>query len=441
MRIRVIGAGLAGCEAAYQLANTQAFEVELVEMKPHKRTPAQVSDSFCELVCSNSFRSNNILNAVGLIKEEMRRHNSLVMQCAEKAKVPAGDALAVDRLVFSHAIESALKSHPKITITHTEVTQLPRDNIPTLIATGPLTSDALAQDIVKVIGNERLAFYDAIAPIVEADSIDMEHAYFLSRYQKGDGEDYLNCPMTQEEYEDFVNGLISADQAHEKSFEKLHYFEGCLPIEVMAQRGVETLRYGPMKPVGLEHPQTGKRPYAVLQLRKENVHGTAYNLVGCQTRMTQGAQRLVFGKIPALKEAVFLRYGAIHRNTYLDAPTVLDDAMRLKTSDQTLAPIFFAGQITGVEGYVESAACGLIVAQLMKQVLQGEPLKPPAAETALGGLYRHTRGLLRAHPEDPYTPSNVTWAMLPPLDPLPNKKKLGKEEKRKLLVERALRGF
>ncbi len=435
-KIRIIGAGLAGCEAAYQLAQA-GFTIELFEMKPHKRTPAQITDNLCELVCSNSFRSNNPLNAVGLIKEEMRRLGGFIVRCAEVARVPAGDALAVDREIFSNTVESAIKNHPNIRLISEEITHLPDDGTLTIVATGPLTADALAQDIARHIGSERLAFYDAIAPIIDADGVDMEHAYFLSRYGKGDGSDYLNCSMNQAEYDAFIEALLAADQAHEKSFEQLHYFEGCLPIEVMAGRGKETLRYGPFKPVGLDDPKTGRWPYAVLQLRKENIHGTAYNLVGCQTRMTQGAQRHVFGLIPALKNASFLRYGAIHRNTYLDAPNVLDDQMRLK-SLQSKTPIFFAGQITGVEGYVESTACGWIVAHLVRDILTGKNPVPPPETTALGGLYRHTRGTWRVDAKDRYVPSNITWAMIPPLPAFGTRKKPSKDEKRGLLVERAL---
>lgn len=437
-KVRVIGGGLAGCEAAWQLAHA-GFDVELVEMKPKKRTPAQVSDRLAELVCSNSFRSASLGNAVGLVKEEMRRAGSLLMAAAEVAKVPAGDALAVDREVFADTVESTLLTHPRITRVDAEVTKLPVDDVATLICTGPLTAEALADDIARACGKERLAFYDAIAPIVEADSIDMSRAYFLSRYGKGEGSDYLNCPMTEEEFDAFYDALLAADQVTAKSFEDLHYFEGCLPIEVLASRGKQTLTFGPMKPVGLEDPTTGERYKAVLQLRKEDVHGTAYNLVGCQTRLKQPAQREVFRLIPALREAVFLRYGAIHRNTYLDAPTLLDERNRLSPPEAepgAYENIFFAGQITGVEGYVESTASGLLTSWLLTDLLQGRPLDVPPETTMLGGLYRHARGTLRADATAAYSPSNVNWSMVPPI-----RERMPKKEKRERMGERALSDF
>jgi methylenetetrahydrofolate--tRNA-(uracil-5-)-methyltransferase len=430
-RVRVVGGGLAGCEVAWQLA-ARGYQVELVEMKPKKRTPAQTSDRLAELVCSNSFRSAAIENAVGLLKEEMRRAGSFLLRCADRAKVPAGDALAVDRVVFADLVESALRAHPAVTLVHEELLRLPDDDVATIVATGPLTSDALARHVVEVCGQERLAFFDAIAPIVEADSVDMGSAYFLSRYGKGDGADYLNCPMTEAEYDAFYDALVAADRVHAKEFEDLDYFEGCLPLEVMAERGKQTLTFGPLKPVGLEHPTTGVRPYAVLQLRKEDVHGTAYNLVGCQTRLKQPAQRDVFAKIPALKDARFLRYGAIHRNTYLDSPRLLDGDLRLR--DPRFDNVFFAGQITGVEGYVESTACGLLVAFLVDDVLRGRPRDPPPETTMLGGLYRHVLGTTRAAGNDDHVPSNATWAMVPPLVA----KKTSKQDRRRLAGERAL---
>lgn len=441
-RARVIGGGLAGCEAAWQLANA-GLDVELVEMKPKKRTPAQVSDRLAELVCSNSFRSASLGNAVGVVKEEMRRAGGFLMACAEVAKVPAGDALAVDREVFADTVERTLLAHPRVTRVNDEVTKLPIDDVATIVCTGPLTAEALADDIARACGKERLAFYDAIAPIVEADSVDMSRAYFLSRYGKGEGSDYLNCPMTDEEFDAFYDALVAADQVSAKSFEDLHYFEGCLPLEVMAARGRQTLTFGPFKPVGLEDPTTGKRYKAVLQLRKEDVHGTAYNLVGCQTRLKQPAQREVFRLIPALREATFLRYGAIHRNTYLDAPALLDEQNRLAPPGATAgaeggegayANVFFAGQITGVEGYVESTASGLFTAWMITDLLQGRPLDVPPETTMLGGLYRHVRGALRADPTAPYSPSNVNWSMVPPVSG-----RMGKKEKRAQMGERALR--
>lgn len=432
-RVRVIGGGLAGCEAAWQLAHA-GFSVELHEMKPAKRTPAQVSDRLAELVCSNSFRSASLDNAVGVIKEEMRRAGGFLMACAEVAKVPAGDALAVDREVFADTVEQRLLELPNVERVPGEVTALPDDDVATLVCTGPLTAEALASDIARASGQERLAFYDAIAPIVEADSVDMEHAYFMSRYGKGEGTDYLNCPMTEAEFDAFYTALREADRVAAKEFEDLHYFEGCLPIEVLAERGRETLVFGPLKPVGLEHPETGVRPFAVLQLRKEDVHGTAYNLVGCQTRLKQPAQREVFRLIPALREVSFLRYGAIHRNTYLDAPSLLDEVNGLRAAGGRYSNVFFAGQITGVEGYVESTASGLLTSWLVADLLQARPLDVPPETTLLGGLYRHARGVLRADATRRYEPSNVTWAMVPPI-----RARAQKRERRRLVAERALR--
>jgi methylenetetrahydrofolate--tRNA-(uracil-5-)-methyltransferase len=418
-KVRVIGGGLAGCEAAFQLAHA-GFDVELCEQKPEKRTPAQVTDHLAELVCSNSFRSSNVENAVGLIKEEMRRAGSFIMACAEVAKVPAGDALAVDRDVFARTVEDRLRALPRIRIVPGEVMALSEDGVPTLVATGPLTGASLAADIARRCGQERLSFYDAIAPIIDADSVAMEAehgdggAYFKSRWDKGDSADYLNCPMSVDEYDVFYDALVAADRAVAHEFEDLHYFDGCLPIEVMAERGKDTLRFGPMKPVGLYHPVTNKRAHAVLQLRKEDIHGTAFNLVGCQTRLKQGAQREVFSLVPALRDVRFLRYGAIHRNTYLDAPKVLDERGCLRGS----AGVFFAGQITGVEGYVESTASGLLSAWMMIDVLRDRVSATtlPPTTTALGGLWRHTRGTLRADPKARYQPSNIIWPMLDPLD-------------------------
>ena len=451
MDVRVIGGGLAGCEAAFQLAEA-GHRVTLHEQKPVKRTPAQVSDRLAELVCSNSFRSSNVDNAVGLIKEEMRRCGSFIMACAEVARVPAGDALAVDRVVFADTVEARLRAMPNITIVPGEVMAIADDGVPTLVATGPLTGDALAADIARLCGQERLAFYDAIAPIIDADSVITEDidpdggAYFKSRWDKGDSADYLNCPMTPAQYDLFYDALRAADTASAHEFEELHYFDGCLPIEVMAERGKDTLRFGPMKPVGLYHPVTNRRAHAVLQLRKEDLAGTSYNIVGCQTRMKQGAQREVFSLGPALREVAFLRYGAIHRNTYVDSPAILDDSGALRGRPN----LWFAGQITGVEGYVESTASGLLTAMVMKDVLQGKlsASTVPPTTTALGGLWRHCRGTNRADPHARFQPSNIIWPMMEPLPaevlrPLPGldgkkAKKPQKSDRKHLLSERAL---
>jgi methylenetetrahydrofolate--tRNA-(uracil-5-)-methyltransferase len=433
--VRVIGAGLAGSEAALQLASF-GFKVKLFEMKPKKKTPAQKLDGLGELVCSNSFRSNQKTNAVGLLKDEMMLLNSFLLRFALLAQVPAGDCLAVDRIVFSALIEKAIKENKNIELVSEEVEALPLDDIPTIMATGPLTSEALAADLVNFIGHDRLDFYDAIAPIIDAESIDMQQAFLRSRWQEGDGEgDYINCPMNQEIYEQFVDGLQNATKAIPHSFEDTHYFEGCLPIEVMAERGLNTLRFGPMKPVGLIDERTKARPYAVLQLRKEDKYGTSYNLVGCQTRMTSPEQKKVFGLIPALKNAQFMRFGSIHRNTYVNAPLVLDENLRLKSKSGTIANIFLAGQITGVEGYVESMAVGIMVAhQILAQVKNLALIKLPK-ESAMGGLYGHILGHHRSCDQNAYVPSNITWAMIPPL---PTNKREGRAIRRQRLYERAI---
>lgn len=433
--MRVIGGGLAGSEAALQLASF-GHTVHLIEMKPYKKTPAQKLDGLAELVCSNSFRSTKSSNAVALLKDEMRLLDGFLIRLASKAQVPAGDALAVDRVIFSELVEEAITKNPNIKLERRELTELPLDAIPTIMATGPLTSDALAQDLVRLIGQERLDFYDAIAPIIDAESIDMSQAFKQSRWheeEEGEG-DYINCPMDKPTYEEFVGRLQNSTRAKMHEFEHAHYFEGCLPIEVMAERGLETLRFGPLKPVGLFDPHTKERPYAVLQLRKEDKYGTSYNMVGCQTRMTIPEQKEVFALIPALKKAQFMRYGAIHRNTYVNGPEVLDEHLRVKTKDGSSTNIFLAGQITGVEGYVESMAMGLVVAHLVHAFMKGRPCLFPE-ESALGGLYGHVLGRHRARPKDPYMPSNVTWAMVPPM---PIKRSQGRALKREKLYERGM---
>jgi methylenetetrahydrofolate--tRNA-(uracil-5-)-methyltransferase len=409
--VTVVGGGLAGCEAAWQLAQA-GIEVNLHEMKPSRRSPAHRGDGLAELVCSNSLRSDNPENAVGLLHAELRRLGSVILASADATRVPAGDALAVDRERFSALITERVKGHPLVKMHAGEVTALPEPPGLAIVATGPLTGDALAAAIAKLCGG-RLAFYDAIAPIVAADTVDMEIAYARSRYGKGGGDDYLNLPMDKGQYHAFVAALLAGEKLAAHDFEEPRYFEGCLPIEVMAERGPEVLCHGPMKPMGLEHPVTGKRPYAVVQLRREDVAGTAYNLVGFQTRLTWPEQRRIFREhIPGLANVEFVRLGQIHRNTFIEAPRVLSDDL----SHKTWSHLFFAGQITGVEGYVESTACGFIAARAVLDRIAGRPFQPPPEETALGALWRHVTG--RAHPpEHPYQPSNVVFALFPPLPP------------------------
>jgi methylenetetrahydrofolate--tRNA-(uracil-5-)-methyltransferase len=438
-KVVVVGGGLAGCEAAWQLA-IRGHSVELREQKPHKRTPAQTSDRLAELVCSNSMRGAALTNAVGLLKEELRRSGSLILACAEKAKVPAGGALAVDREVFAEAVESAIHEHPGILLVPGEVTALPSER-PTILATGPLTGEALAADLERVIGG-RLAYYDAIAPIVSADSIDMDICFRASRWDKGgvaaeDGtlesggdKAYVNAPMNREEYDAFIDALLAAEKVAARAFEDVRYFEGCLPIEVMAERGRDTLRHGPMKPVGLDDPRTGRWPHAVVQLRQEDAASTAFNLVGFQTRMTYGAQAKVFRMIPGLANVEIQRFGSVHRNTFVHAPTVLDETMQLRA----LEGVFLAGQVTGVEGYVESAAGGFLCAVMLAQRLAGQAIAPPPRTTAMGGLLTH----LSRDPGDKngFQPSNVTWAHVPPIEGL--SRRLPKVEKYERMAARAL---
>ncbi len=409
MRVRVIGGGLAGCEAAWQLAR-QGVSVELLDMKPSRRSPAHVLSDLAELVCSNSLRSDNPANAVGLLHEELRRLESLVLSAADETRVPAGDALAVDRGRFSALITARLEAQGRIRRVAEEVAELPPPPELALVATGPLTGEALAADVARLAGG-RLHFYDAIAPIVADDSVDRRIAYARSRYGKGEGEDYLNLPLDQAQYHAFVDALIRAEKVPAHAFEEPRYFEGCLPIEVMAERGPEVLAHGPMKPVGLEDPRTGRRPYAVVQLRREDAAGTAWNLVGFQTRLTWPEQRRVFRTfLPGLAQAEFVRMGQIHRNTFIEAPRVLAPDL----SSRERPHLFFAGQITGVEGYVESAACGLLAARAMLDRLRGRPFRAPPAATAMGALHRHLTG--EAHPpEYDYQPTNVVFALFPPL--------------------------
>ena len=401
----VIGAGLAGSEAAWQLAQ-RGIPVELREMKPHKMTPAHHSPDFGELVCSNSLRSDQLENAVGLLKEELRRSGSLIMACADATRVQAGGALAVDRNAFSAAITEKIKSHPLITVVEGEVTEIPTEG-EVIIATGPLTSDALSEAISKLFPDSKyLNFFDAAAPLVTFESVDMDSAYFASRYDRGT-PDYINCPMTEEEYDAFWTQLVNAQEAEVHGFEDAGVFEGCMPVEVMARRGKQTLCYGPLKPVGLKDPKTGKEPFAVVQLRRDNAQGSIYNIVGFQTHLKWPEQKRVFSMIPALKNAEFVRYGVMHRNTYLDSPRLLDRYYRVRGNER----ITFAGQITGVEGYVESTASGFVAAVELAHRLQGKPPVDYPRETALGALalYISDESVVQ------FQPMNINFGLIPQL--------------------------
>ncbi len=394
MTVKVIGAGLAGCEAAYQLAK-HGIEVELYEMKPSKYTPAHSSDKFCELVCSNSLKADRIENACGLLKEEMRYFDSVIMRAADVSRVPAGGALAVDREIFSGYVTDLIKSNPLITVKSEEVEKIDTDSY-TIIATGPLTSDALSQDIARLTGSDGLYFYDAAAPVVTRESIDENKVFMAARYDRGTA-DYINCPMTRAEYDSFYNELINAETAPLKDFENQSVFEGCMPVEVMAKRGEMTLLFGPLKPVGLVNPRTGKDDaHAVVQLRQDNKEATLYNLVGFQTNLKWGEQKRVFSMIPGLENAEFVRYGVMHRNTYIDAPRVLNRHYQMKKYPK----IFFAGQITGVEGYVESAASGILAGFNMAMMLLGREMFEPSSATAIGALplYISNEGIEKLQP-------------------------------------------
>ena len=403
--VTVIGAGLAGSECAWQLAQ-RGVAVTLREMKPEKRTPAHVTDYFAELCCSNSLRGAGLENAVGLLKEELRRLHSLIMRCADATAVPAGGALAVDREGFARMVTETIFSHPNITMIPGEVTSIPEGDV--VIASGPLTSDPLADAIAaRLGGGNTLNFFDAAAPLVSYDSVDMNSAYFASRYDKGT-PDYINCPMTREEYLAFWQALTTAQEAEVHGFEDKNVFEGCMPVEVMARRGEDTLRFGPLKPRGLIDPRTGKEPYAVVQLRRDNADGSIYNLVGFQTHLKWPEQRRVFTMIPALRDAQFLRYGVMHRNTYLDSPRLLDRYYRLKSDPR----IVFAGQMTGVEGYVESCASGFLAGVELARRLNGQAPVDFPAETAIGalGLYVSNGSV------GDFQPMNINFGIIPPLD-------------------------
>ena len=429
--VKVIGAGLAGCEAAWHLAN-QGISVELWEMKPQKYTPAHKYPGFSELVCSNSLKAERVESAAGLLKEEMRRLGSISMEAAEHSRVPAGGALAVNREIFSDHITEKIRSHPLIKVCEGEVTDIPEGNV--IIATGPLTSDALSESIRRLVGEGYLYFHDAAAPIVTEESLDREKVFGASRYSRG-GEDYLNCPMDKDEYLSFYNELINAETAPLHEFETdgsaagYKVYEGCMPIEALAKRGVDCMRFGPMKPVGLTDPKTGRRPYAVVQLRLENTAGTLYNLVGFQTNLKFGEQKRVFSMIPGLENAEFVRYGVMHRNTYLNSPAILDRHFRLKKNPK----ILFAGQMTGVEGYIESAASGIYAALGLARGLKGLPEITLPKETMLGALSEY----VETGSPSGFQPMGSNMGILPEL---PEKIK-GKQEKYAALAERSLKAL
>ncbi|MHB8769625.1 MAG: methylenetetrahydrofolate--tRNA-(uracil(54)-C(5))-methyltransferase (FADH(2)-oxidizing) TrmFO [Syntrophales bacterium] len=421
--ITVIGGGLAGCEAAWQLLRRN-HRVRLCEMKPLGFSPAHKSPLLAELVCSNSLRSNTPDNAVGLLKEEMRRLGSLIMAAADATAVPAGKALAVDRSAFSRLIEERLTGQPNLELIRGEVTDIPSEGI-VICATGPLTSDALARSIGALTGGEYLYFYDAISPIVEGETVDPEPVFAASRYGHGEA-DYLNCPMDRETYERFWKELTEAQEVPLHAFEALKCFEGCLPVEVIARRGIETLAHGPMKPVGLTDPRTGRQPHAVVQLRREDKAGVLYNIVGFQTKLTWPEQRRIFRMIPGLEQAAFARYGSVHRNTFLNAPALLTAALQLRSRPD----LFFAGQITGVEGYVESAAMGLLAGVNASRLCRGRELLPPPPATALGALVGHIQNADRKS----FQPMNVTFGLFPPLAGRIRKKDRGSEYARRALA-------
>lgn len=422
-KIHVIGAGLAGCEAAHQIAR-RGIAVELYEMKPERYTPAHRYPGFAELVCSNSLRADRLENAVGLLKEEMRLADSLIIEAADRTRVPAGGALAVDRTAFSDYITSKIKGNPLIALHEGEVTSLNEMEGIVIVASGPLTSEALSEEIAKKIGEERLHFFDAAAPIVMGESLDYEKVFAASRYGKGT-DDYLNCPMTKEEYQAFYQALISAECAQLHGFEGQEVFEGCMPVEVMAKRGEQTLLFGPLKPVGLTAPD-GTRPYAVVQLRKEDEAGRMYNLVGFQTHLKFGEQKRVFSMIPGLEQAEFARFGVMHQNTYLNSPKILDAFYRLRADEN----LFFAGQMTGVEGYVESAASGLYAGLAAAFQAEGRQMPALSGKTAMGALARY----ISSSPSADFQPMNITFGIIDP----PEQRFRKKAEKNTYLSQRAL---
>ncbi len=423
MEVKVVGAGLAGCEAAWQLAN-RGLKVTLCEMKPRKMSPAHHSPDFAELVCSNSLRGDRLENAVGLLKEELRRCGSLILACAEATRVEAGGCLAVDRQGFSRMVTEKIRSHPGITVVEEEVTRVPQG--PVIIATGPLTSDALSQDIARHFGQaEYLHFFDAAAPLVSAESIDMDLAWWQSRYDRGTA-DYINCAMDKERYEAFVRELTQAQEAEVHGFEDKNVFEGCMPVEVMARRGMDTLRYGPLKPVGLTDPRTGREPYAVVQLRQDNAAKSVYNMVGFQTHLKFGEQKRVFSMIPALRNAEFVRYGVMHRNTFLQSPKLLDRYY----ADRRDPLVAFAGQMTGVEGYVESTASGYLAAVAMAAKVRGLPVPDFPKTTAIGALGCYISDESIEH----FQPMNINFSIIAPLE----KRIRKKAEKNMAIAQRSL---
>jgi methylenetetrahydrofolate--tRNA-(uracil-5-)-methyltransferase len=433
--VTVIGAGLAGSEAAWQLAR-RGIRVRLHEMRPQKMTAAHHTGKCAELVCSNSFRADNIENAVGLLHAEMRSLDSLIMKAADDAQLPAGGALAVDRELFSESVTSILRAHPLIEFVEGEVTSIPEEGF-VLIASGPLTSDALYGQIRALTGEEHLSFFDAIAPVVDAETVNMDVAYWKSRYDKnvveGSDGDYLNCPMTFEQYEAFIDALLAAEKVEFKEFEDVPFFEGCMPIEVMAERGRDTPRFGPMKPVGLDHPKSGERYHAVVQLRQDNRAKSLLNMVGFQTKMKYGEQKRVFRMIPGLEEAEFFRLGSLHRNTFIKSPALLDGTLRLKRDPR----ILFAGQITGVEGYVESAAMGLMAGTFLASLVRGEEPTPPPASTAHGALLAH---ISQTRIED-FQPMNINFGLLPTAPKREGKRRLSRMERRAKVSEAALQAL
>ena len=427
-KIKIVGAGLAGCEAAWQCAR-RGHEVELYEMRPVKTTPAHETDKFAELVCSNSLKSESENTAPWLLKEEMRRVGSLLLRIAQETSVPAGHALAVDRENFAAKVTEAISAEPNIKVIRQEFTQITEDDGLTVIATGPLTSDALSLEIGRLSGSNHLFFYDSISPIVEADSIDMSKVYMAARYNKGTA-DYINCPFTKDEYDRFYDALVAAESVESHDWEKLNYFEGCLPIEEIGRRGRDTLRFGPMKPVGLDDPRTGRWPYAVVQLRQENLRADSYNLVGFQNHLKYGDQARVLRLIPGLENAKFLRYGQIHRNTYINAPTLLTEILNLRQH----ANVFFAGQISGVEGYTESIAMGMLAGINVARIGQGLSAVPPPRETALGSLVHYICHAEVKH----FQPANITFDLLPHLSEEERRKVRDKKLRHKIVCENAL---